>query len=117
MKTKGVQAISMAVLVVAAMLLVAPTATEGRALLNLGKLIDHFLDCPPPPAEEAPAPEPAYSAPYYSPPDVEAPAPDAYSVPNAPVYQSPPGPPYADSPPSPISEPAPVNQTPPAGGY
>lgn len=115
----------MAVLMVAAMIL-SCSMVEGRALLNLGKLIDHLIDCPPPPTDvEALAPEPYYSGP---PADVITPAPVAYDTP---AYPSPPGPPapYASGPipePSPvyqsppaetIPEPSPEYQTPPAGGY
>lgn len=138
MKTMtSLQATSTAVMVVAAMILgwgmVAPT--EGsRALLNLGKLIDHLIDCPPPPApEDVPvAPEP-YNAPYsdpspvssYIPPDVLSPAPAAVYEPS-PEYQSPPSydspSPVVDPSPSPVYEPSPqyqtpADQTPPAGGY
>jgi hypothetical protein len=104
----SLQATAMAVMVVAAVLLssgmVAPA--EGRALLDIGELIDHLKpDCEPAP-DSAAAPAP------YSEPSPLAPAPAAYEPP---PYSASPSPvDIAPPPSSPASY-----QTPPApaGGY
>ena len=91
------QATSMAALVVVAAFLCCPgmvAPVEGRALLNLGKLIDHLKGhCPPPAAASDPVPEP------YTPSQ-----PDPYYPPPSAVPSADPSPPAS-------------YQTPPAGGY
>nr|PNR54863.1 hypothetical protein PHYPA_005756 [Physcomitrium patens] len=109
------QMTSVAVLVLAAVLccgVVAPA--EGRALLTIGKLIDHFnANCAPPPESDPLVPEP-YAAPsepesYSSP--ITSPAPTEYDP--TPGYESPPA--YAS--PSQMGPSPPAYETPPAGGY
>nr|PNR33446.1 hypothetical protein PHYPA_025390 [Physcomitrium patens] len=104
------QMTSVAVLVVTVVLccgVVAPA--EGRALLTVGKLIDHFeANCATPPEVDPLVPEP-YAAPsdpqsYTSP--IMSPAPAEYNP--TPEYESPPA--HASPPP-------PTYETPPAGGY
>ncbi|KAG0581178.1 hypothetical protein M758_4G234100 [Ceratodon purpureus] len=102
MKMSTVQAASMTALVVVAVFLCSPgmvAPAEGRALLNIGKIIDHLKGHCPPPASD-PVPEP-YTPSQPEPPIVVDPVPYA---------------PYGSSP-SPVDPSPPVYQTPPAGGY
>ncbi|KAG0631663.1 hypothetical protein M758_1G270700 [Ceratodon purpureus] len=123
------QATSMTVMVVGALLLCSGMVSpaEGRALLNIGKVIDYLEGfCPPPPSDAVPAPysEPspyAEPSPYSEPSPVDAtplsPAPAPYE-PSPEYYQPPPY--YASPSPVDASPTPPASyQTPPAptGGY